>query len=198
MDTPRYHIPSITGQDWHKPDCFGCGPLNPHGLHADFRFHEETGEVRFSYTSRSHQEGAPGYVHGGVLASLLDEAQGVLCFHVGHAVMTDELSMKYHVATPLNSSFHVRCWLTAVRRKRLYTRATIQNDEGVTLVSSRAVWYVLSERLMRRMFKDQFPPDEQVRIHSILEVNRKRAKGIRKRLRRERESASAAERQEEE
>lgn len=185
MESSELPRPTMTGQDIHKPGCFGCGHENPHGIQGDFRFHEETGEVRFTYQTRRHHEGAPGYVHGGILASLLDEAQGMLCFHVGHSVMTDQLHMKYHLATPLGESIQIRCWLTAVRRRRIYTHATIHNSKGVLLVSSRAIWYALPERLMRRMFQDQFPPEEEERIRGLLEANRRRAREIRHRLRRE-------------
>lgn len=173
----------MTGRDWHHPNCFGCGPDNPKGLHADFRFDLEHGEVRFQYSPESTAEGAPGYVHGGVLASIMDEAQGVLCFHVGHSVMTEKLHMNYHKATPLTEPFQVRAWLTAVRKRRLYTRAVIYNAAEEIYVSSSASWYVLPDRLMRRMFASRFSDEESDRIRALLEANRKRAKEIRRRIR---------------
>lgn len=176
-------MPSFTARDWHHRNCYGCGPENPHGLHATFPFDEETGEVHFVYSPENHMEGAPGFVHGGIIASILDEAQGVLCFHIGHAVMTNELKIKYHIATPLDQDFKVRCWLTAVRKRRMYTRATIHSTDDRLLVSSSATWYVLPERFMRRKFQSGFPPEEEKRVSSILEANRKRARKIRHRLR---------------
>ena len=175
--------PSRNARDWHRPACYGCGPDNPHGLHADFSFHEATGEVRFEYNPQGFEIGAPGFVHGGVLASVMDEAQGVLCFHVGHVVMTDQLRMKYHRATSLDSPFQVRCWITAVRRRRMYTRGTIMATDGSLLVSSSAVWYLLPERLTRRLFYSVGSENEAARIRGVLEANRKRAREIRKRLR---------------
>ena len=174
--------PSLTGRDWHHPNCYGCGPNNPKGLHADFLFDEEQGEVRFEYTPTKDFEGAPGYSHGGMLATILDEAQGVLCFHVGHSVMTEKLHMNYHKATPLFQAFKVRAWLTAVRKRRLYTRAVIYNEKEEIYVSSSASWYVLPDRIMRRMFQG-FSEEESTRIQALLEANRKRAREIRRRIR---------------
>lgn len=139
--------------------------------------------MRFEYTPRGFEIGAPGYVHGGVLAAIMDEAQGVLCFHVGHVVMTDQLRMKYHKATQLESPCHVRCWITAVRKRRMYTRGTLESGDGSLLVSSSAVWYLLPERLTRRLFYSESDPSEPERIRSVLEANRRRAREIRKRLR---------------
>ena len=175
--------PSMNARDWHRPNCYGCGPENAHGLHADFTFDIESGELCFEYNPRGFEIGAPGYVHGGVLAAVMDEAQGVLCFHVGHVVMTDQLRMKYHRATSLDSPFQVRCWITAVRKRRMYTRGTIAAGDGTLLVSSSAVWYLLPERLTRRLFYSEENQTEPLRIREVLEANRRRAREIRKRLR---------------
>ncbi len=176
-------LPSRNARDWHRPHCYGCGPENEHGLHADFAFDESSGEVRFTYRPNGFEIGAPGFVHGGVLAAIMDEAQGVLCFHVGHIVMTDELRMKYHRATPLEGPSEVRCWITAVRKRRMYTRGTITAPDGSLLVSSSAVWYLLPERLMRRLFSTDQDEGEAERIRGVVEANRRRAREIRKRLR---------------
>ena len=184
MNQPQSSFPgaSISGRDWHHAMCYGCGTDNKKGLHADFFFDESTGEVRFSYIPTIDYEGAPGYSHGGMLATLLDEAQGCLCFHVGHVVMTDKLHMNYHKATPLNSPIYIRAWLTAVRKRRLYTRAVIYNEAEEIYVSSSASWYVLPERLTRRMFQGHATPDYNEKTSKLLDVNRKRAKEIRRRI----------------
>jgi acyl-coenzyme A thioesterase PaaI-like protein len=181
-------FPSKYGQDWHHKNCFGCGRENPFSLKADFTFDEETGEVRFEYIIRSEYEGAPGYSHGGILASLLDEAQGCLCFHVGHVVMTEKLHINYHKAVPLNHPIQIRAWLTAVRKRRLYTRGVIyiidtETKKEELYVSSSASWYVLPERVQRRIFQTEMPEEKMEKQRKILELNRKRAREIRLRLR---------------
>lgn len=178
-----YKSPSETARDWHHSNCYGCGADNSKGLHALFPFHEETGEVRFKYAVGENFEGAPGFVHGGVLAALLDEAQGTLCYHVGHFVMTEQLHMKYHKASPLGKELTFRAWLTAVRKRRLYTRASIHLESGELLATSSASWYVLPERVLQKLFSDRFSAEDSARNQTILEANRKRAREIRRRLR---------------
>ena len=56
--------------------CFGCSPFNTQGLNMRFR-HVERGVVESPYTAAEHLCGAPGVVHGGIQAVLLDEAMGV-------------------------------------------------------------------------------------------------------------------------
>jgi uncharacterized protein (TIGR00369 family) len=53
-------------------DCFVCGAHNPHGLHL--RFHREGDEVHADFTAQPQHAGFRGIVHGGILATVLDEA----------------------------------------------------------------------------------------------------------------------------
>jgi uncharacterized protein (TIGR00369 family) len=53
-------------------DCFVCGAHNPHGLHL--RFRREGDEVLSDFTAQTEHAGFRGIVHGGILATVLDEA----------------------------------------------------------------------------------------------------------------------------
>lgn len=173
--------PSLEAQDWHHSKCYACGPDNQSGLHGKFLFDEISGEVNFLYAPTDDAIGAVGYLHGGVLAAILDEAQGVLCHHIGHLVMTEKLALKYHKATELNQKFQVRAWLTAVRKRRLYTHASITGLDGVVRVTSKASWYILPDRISGKILgiTDKNTLDY---LKQLMEVNRKRARDIRKRL----------------
>ena len=52
--------------------CFVCGRDNPIGLHMQF-FDDGEGMVMSKVTPADHFEGYPGVLHGGVLATILDE-----------------------------------------------------------------------------------------------------------------------------
>ena len=58
----------------HYPDdyawCYGCGRLNKDGLHVKTRWEGEETVARF--TPRPEHMAMPGYVYGGLLASLID------------------------------------------------------------------------------------------------------------------------------
>ena len=142
---------SLVGQQLHHDNCLGCGALNNYSFHIPSTFDEQKGEVEFTFQMRREHEGAPGYAHGGGLALILDEAQGVLCHHLGHFVMTDGFSIKYHKATPLYRDLRITAWLTSARSKRLYTKARIQLGDEI-LVESKIKWYIIPERLLERRF----------------------------------------------
>jgi acyl-coenzyme A thioesterase PaaI-like protein len=55
--------------------CFICGVENPVGL--KLRIYEvEPGMVESHYTAPPHFQGYPGILHGGIIASILDEVSG--------------------------------------------------------------------------------------------------------------------------
>jgi acyl-coenzyme A thioesterase PaaI-like protein len=178
----KFEKTSKVGQQLHHSNCLGCGALNHYSFRIPSTFDEQKGEVEFVYQMRREHEGAPGHAHGGALALILDEAQGVLCHHLGHYVMTDGFSIKYHKATPLYKDLRITAWLTSARSKRLYTRARIELA-GEVLVESKIKWYIIPERLLERRFSAGGNPG--ILLKEFLEPNRLRAKEIRRRLRTE-------------
>ncbi len=60
-------------QDFYPDElsyCYGCGRLNEHGLHIQSFWDGEKSVARF--TPRPYHIAIPGYVYGGLLASLVD------------------------------------------------------------------------------------------------------------------------------
>lgn len=60
-------------QDLYPDDvahCYGCGRLNPEGLHVQTHWSEGVGTARF--VPRPYHVALPGFVYGGLLASLID------------------------------------------------------------------------------------------------------------------------------
>jgi acyl-coenzyme A thioesterase PaaI-like protein len=84
--------------------CFGCSPSNRAGLGLRFG---RRGEAVFSrYAVPEHYQGAPGVVHGGILATVVDEVSCAAAVFLRNAyVVTGELTVRYlrpcPVATPL-------------------------------------------------------------------------------------------------
>jgi acyl-coenzyme A thioesterase PaaI-like protein len=82
--------------------CFVCGIDNPVGLHLNF-YETEPGIVTADFTSPEHFQGYPGILHGGIVASILDEAAGRA--HMGifppRFMFTAKLEVKYRKNVPV-------------------------------------------------------------------------------------------------
>lgn len=83
--------------------CFICGLENPVGL--KLRIYEiEPGVIEATYTAPEHFQGYPGVLHGGIVATILDEISGRA--HMGPSdqprfMFTARLEVKYRKNVPI-------------------------------------------------------------------------------------------------
>jgi uncharacterized protein (TIGR00369 family) len=124
--------------------CFGCGQRNESGLKLRFR---PTGDasVETFYTPPNHFNGAPGVVHGGIQAALIDEIMGMAA-HVGLGhddngrIVTAELNLRYRRPTPIGVELHVVGRLVRREGTQLFLEAEIKDADGNVLTEGTARW----------------------------------------------------------
>jgi uncharacterized protein (TIGR00369 family) len=75
--------------------CYVCGKDNPAGLHVDFEIDKTSRTIIGRFTPRPEHEGWVGIVHGGIVATLLDEAMVKLATHLGIPAVSAELTVKF-------------------------------------------------------------------------------------------------------
>jgi acyl-coenzyme A thioesterase PaaI-like protein len=78
------------------PGCYVCGADNEVGLKLVFSFDRSDGVVEASYSARPEHCGAAGFVHGGVLASCIDEVMAAVGYKDRETrFVTAKLEVKY-------------------------------------------------------------------------------------------------------
>ncbi|HEY8513910.1 MAG TPA: PaaI family thioesterase [Candidatus Binatia bacterium] len=127
--------------------CFGCGSANPSGLHLEF--YETEDGVEVEYTAPEVLAGAPGVVHGGIQATLLDEAMCMTAFaKEGTGVVTGELTVRYLRTVPTGKPLVIRGRITERRDRSFFisgsialaeTQEELTRAQGRFFVASRAV-----------------------------------------------------------
>lgn len=88
--------------------CFICGRKNPHGLYMTF-FDNGENEVISEYTVSEDYQSYPGIVHGGIVATMLDEVVGRVSM-IGdhhHFMMSVKLEVKYRHPVPTNAPLKI-------------------------------------------------------------------------------------------
>lgn len=132
--------------------CFGCSASNPQGLHLTFSL-DSADPNRITSTSsvnltRLH-EGPPGYIHGGIIATLLDEAMGKLNLPLGVVAMTRHMEVDYLRPSPLYTSLTLVG--THIRRdgRKLYHRAELMHPDGTVLARAKGLFLVIHLPLSR-------------------------------------------------
>ncbi len=103
--------------------CFVCGARNPIGLHLHFR--NEGDLIVAEFTGDSRHQGFPGVVHGGILASLLDEAMGRVSVLEKRWVMTARLELRYRAPARLGVPLRVAARATDSRPRLVRVRGWV-------------------------------------------------------------------------
>jgi uncharacterized protein (TIGR00369 family) len=129
----------------HTPGCFGCSHDNAQSLGIVNTTIDDGVESRVRF-GREH-EGAPGLVHGGLLALLLDEAMGSIPVDVHRVRLTAEMNVRYRRPTHVDIDLICRARAGETSGDRFVVDATIVDAvvPDVVLVEGRAT-YVLLKR----------------------------------------------------
>ena len=75
--------------------CFVCGEKNPFGMKLRLRTDPERGESASEVTFAEHFQGWAGIVHGGLVATVLDEAMIYAAGAKGFKCVTGEMTVRY-------------------------------------------------------------------------------------------------------
>lgn len=119
--------------------CFACGPANPIGLGLVFR---PAGDgVQADYTPSIWHQGYDGVIHGGILATILDEAMAHSLLARGIQAVTAKLSLRYKAPMAMGVTARVTAWVTAERGRLAETRAELA-VAGKVIAEAEAVFAV--------------------------------------------------------
>lgn len=126
-------------QDAYPDDlshCYGCGRLNEHGLQLKSYWDgEETVAV---FTPRPYHVALPGFVYGGLIASLVDchgtaSAAAAACRAEGRELgseppvrfVTAALHVDYLRPTPLGGPLEIRGWIEEIKGRKIVVAETV-------------------------------------------------------------------------
>jgi uncharacterized protein (TIGR00369 family) len=125
----------------HTAGCFVCGRDNPHGLRLASLVNTDTGQVQTVFTPAAHHIGFDGIIHGGILATLLDELMvWTAIWATGKACVAGELSLRFsNKATP-GMPLRATAKITRNRSRIIETAAEVR--EGTTLICTGVGKYV--------------------------------------------------------
>ncbi|MDQ7850421.1 MAG: PaaI family thioesterase [Armatimonadota bacterium] len=133
-------------QDSYPDDlsyCFGCGRLNPHGHRLKSYWDGE--ETVAAFHPQPYHIAIPGYVYGGLIASLIDcHATGTAAaaaYRAAGRKMGSEPALRFVAAslhvdyirpTPLGVSLEVRAQVKAMDGRKVVVAATVSAGGEVT------------------------------------------------------------------
>ena len=88
-------------------------------------------------------QGATGFAHGGLIATLLDEAMAKANGLGGIRAVTLRLQVNYRKLVPVERNIRLRGWRTSRRGRKLYLRAEIRNLQNHLLAEARGLFLAI-------------------------------------------------------
>jgi uncharacterized protein (TIGR00369 family) len=125
--------------------CFGCGQANPAGLHLEFLLAEDRSVVCIA-TIPDKFEGPRGYVHGGIIATLLDEAMSKAVRARGLTAMTRNLEVEYPRPVPSGVPVRMEGKILSSEGRKHWVQARILNAHGSELALGKGLFIEVRPR----------------------------------------------------
>lgn len=134
--------------------CYGCGRLNPDGLQLKSYWDGEETVARFR--PRPSHMALPGYVYGGLLASLIDcHGTGSASAAAGRAwpdqaparFVTASLHVDYRRPTPIAAELEIRGQIEAVKPRKVVVVVTV-SAEGQVCAEGRVIAVRMPETML--------------------------------------------------
>lgn len=123
--------------------CFGCGPANPTGLQLEFFLTESRSVVSTPVVPPAF-DGYPGCLHGGVIATLLDEAMGKSLHARGFPSVTRHMEVEFLRPVPSSAPLRIEGRVTHSEGRKHWSEAKILNERGTVLAQSKGLFVELS------------------------------------------------------
>jgi uncharacterized protein (TIGR00369 family) len=135
--------------------CFACGKNNREGMRLRFSYDEERDLFVCRFRLGKRYTGPPGHVHGGIIATLLDEAMGKVN-KLRHVIaLTSTITVDYLKPVPLNKPLRVESWEVRVRGRYHTNAAEILNQKGEVLAKSQGLFIAIDPHKMFAKFVER-------------------------------------------
>jgi uncharacterized protein (TIGR00369 family) len=138
-----------------KNHCFACGKNNPEGMHLRFSYDEERDCFVCRFRLGKRYTGPPGHCHGGIIATILDEAMGKVNKLRAVIAVTAEITVNYLKPVPLNKPLRVESREVEVKGRQHINMAEILNQKGEVLARGRGLFIAVDAHKMFGKFVER-------------------------------------------
>jgi uncharacterized protein (TIGR00369 family) len=134
-----------------KNVCFACGPGNAAGMHLKFSYNKKRKVFVCRFRLDDRYTGPPGYCHGGIIATILDEAMGKVNKLRDVIAMTAQMKIDYLRPVPLNKPLRVESREISVRGRKHVNEGEILNQKGQVLARSEGLFIAIDPARLAKL-----------------------------------------------
>ena len=138
--------------------CIVCGPANPHGLRLTSHVDPDAGTVHTPFTPGPHQVGFDGLVHGGVLATVADEAMVWAAIWASRrACVAGELNVRFRRPTKPGDALAVVASVVRSKGRLIEAVAAVSVVSGQTVLTASGKYLAASAEETAAFFRTLVP-----------------------------------------
>jgi acyl-coenzyme A thioesterase PaaI-like protein len=127
----------------HTAGCLVCGRDNPHGLHLHLHV-DAAGVVTTDFTPAAAHIGFVGVTHGGVLATVLDEAMVWAATWAGRRFcLCGEMTVRFRQPALVGAPLRFEARVTASRSRIIQTAGVVLDELGGMVAEATAKYVPL-------------------------------------------------------
>ncbi|MGB8523451.1 MAG: PaaI family thioesterase [Candidatus Acidiferrales bacterium] len=114
-----------------------------------FEQDDATKRIRGAFKLGAEYQGGPGFIHGGIIATVLDEAMGKLCRFRAVRAVTAELNVEYLKPVLVDAPLLIEAYEAEKTGRNLHFVGEIRNQTGDLLARGRGRFVVIEPRESR-------------------------------------------------
>jgi uncharacterized protein (TIGR00369 family) len=118
--------------------CFACGRNNDKGLHLEFSLNRQEKLVETTFVPLDVHQGWQGVVHGGIIATLMDEAMAKLVQLLGFRALTASLDVRFKDVARTGEPLRVKAEVAKLSKKLIYAKAVAGRADGGVVAEAQA------------------------------------------------------------
>ncbi|MFY9801888.1 MAG: PaaI family thioesterase [Candidatus Acidiferrales bacterium] len=126
--------------------CFGCGGSNPRGMQLTFEQDDSANRIHGAFRLGSEYQGGAGFIHGGIIATVLDEVMGKVCRFRNARAVTAELNIEYLKPVPVDADLLIEGHEIAMNGRNIHIAGEIRNQAGQLLARGRGRFVILGQK----------------------------------------------------
>ncbi len=132
--------------------CFVCGVENAAGLHIKF-FDDGPNACRAEVILGDAHQGYPGIAHGGIVATMLDEAAGraAMSGHPDRFMFTAKIEIRYRQQVPLHRPLALIARLDKDRGRMAMAAAEVRLEDGSIAAEATVTLMEIPSDELRKM-----------------------------------------------
>lgn len=150
-EAPRLQLP-------HTRGCLVCGRDNPHGLRLNLFVGPSDGVVRCDYVPAAAHVGFDGIVHGGALATVLDEAMvWAATWSMRRFCLCGEMTIRFRAPAGVGARLAIEARVESRRARVVTASGLVRDDAGRALVEASGRYVAVDPDAHRRFCATMLP-----------------------------------------